>query len=264
MVIRSQKQTCQGRINTWNSCHARALSTGHFQFYCKIPYLIGLQKARQVNQGISISFPPCTIEAQSAVQVGSWNTMDYSLPWSNFLYQMVQHLCCRVSFQLSFLCEKQSLFSKCSCGIWAHAFRCFVHDKRCVWLTSICLYRFRKETFAWQAESVNYLAGSISFFPFGLLMWFGTIPYIRRNFFKVSSLRHQQLCLLGKAVPDDLKQSIWGVQYTIVALLKYFVFEHLSKRFPDPHKLSDQFTRTTALLHMRRHCTHLSKWNRIR
>ena len=48
--------------------------------------------------------------------------------------------------------------------------------------------RFREQCFAWQPTSINYLAGSIAFFPFGLVMWLGTIPVVRRNFFKVHTI----------------------------------------------------------------------------
>lgn len=46
--------------------------------------------------------------------------------------------------------------------------------------------RFWKQTFDWCDTSINILAGSVSM-AFGLLLWIGCLPWVRRKFYKVES-----------------------------------------------------------------------------
>ena len=86
------------------------------------------------------------------------------------------------------------------------------------WLVDNCLlcYRFGQEVFAWQTTDVNYLAGSLAFFPFLGVLWITTIPAFRRKFFKVTSV-----CLLHQnSRCTDFEIPRTGRDFRIVAAVR--------------------------------------------
>ena len=78
----------------------------------------------------------------------------------------------------------------------------------CLALRFAYCHRFRVNTFKWQATGINYLAGTLAFFPFGLVLWLGTIPIIRRKFFKVRTEGYDNLIQTLSLIAIVLEETI--------------------------------------------------------